>query len=249
MSRILRGRVAQRVSACLTNKRLLVRIQPRPLRRRIAQAAERLSDTEEAPVRLRLRPSRGRSSGGRAPVRNAGRSRFDSCRPHHGSVAQHGRAPGSYPGRCRFDACRGHHGRTATGAVSRLENGWASRPWGFESLSFRFARFARDRRAPRASPRAVLSARGSGQSELVSSGGGPRPRMSGAAARGRRSFIPAWSIRHDARPLPARGRFESCRRSSVAVCPRGRTRLKTPGPQPGSCGFESRRGCSIDDWS
>jgi hypothetical protein len=28
-------------------------------------------------------------------------------------------------------------GRTATGAVSRLENGWASRPWGFDSLSFR----------------------------------------------------------------------------------------------------------------
>jgi hypothetical protein len=28
-------------------------------------------------------------------------------------------------------------GRTATGAVSRLENGWASGPWGFDSLSFR----------------------------------------------------------------------------------------------------------------
>ena len=28
-------------------------------------------------------------------------------------------------------------GRTATGAVSRLENGWALGPWGFDSLSFR----------------------------------------------------------------------------------------------------------------
>src|SRR4051794_1314839 len=53
--------------------------------------------------------------------------------------SSNGRAPGSYPGGCRFDACRGHHvGRTATGAVSRFENGWAGRPWGFDSLSFRF---------------------------------------------------------------------------------------------------------------
>jgi hypothetical protein len=29
-------------------------------------------------------------------------------------------------------------GRTATGAVSRLENGWVFGPWGFDSLSFRF---------------------------------------------------------------------------------------------------------------
>lgn len=28
-------------------------------------------------------------------------------------------------------------GRTATGAVPRLENGWAATPWGFDSLSFR----------------------------------------------------------------------------------------------------------------
>jgi hypothetical protein len=30
-------------------------------------------------------------------------------------------------------------GRTATGAVSRLENGWALGPWGFDYLSFRSA--------------------------------------------------------------------------------------------------------------
>ena len=41
------GRVAQWESACLTRKRLLVRVQPCPCSRRIAQAAERLSDTEE----------------------------------------------------------------------------------------------------------------------------------------------------------------------------------------------------------
>jgi hypothetical protein len=32
----------------------------------------------------------------------------------------------------------GSPGRTATGAVPRFENGWASGPWGFDSLSFRF---------------------------------------------------------------------------------------------------------------
>jgi hypothetical protein len=31
---------------------------------------------------------------------------------------------------------------------------------------------------------------------------------------------------------------------SVRSCPRGR-RAMTPGPQPGSCGFESRRGCCL----
>src|SRR5262245_18850839 len=42
-----------------------------------------------------------------------------------------------------------HLGRTATGAVPRLENGWPSRAWGFDSLSFR-SRIARPtRRAPR----------------------------------------------------------------------------------------------------
>jgi hypothetical protein len=34
-------------------------------------------------------------------------------------------------------------GRTATGAVSRLENGWVFGPWGFDSLSFRLRRHGR----------------------------------------------------------------------------------------------------------
>ncbi len=56
----------------------------------------------------------------------------------HGSVAQLGRAPGSYPGTCRFDPCRSHLTEgLPKGAVPRLENGWASRPWGFDSPSFR----------------------------------------------------------------------------------------------------------------
>src|SRR5215204_2072859 len=81
--------------------------------RRIAQVAERLSDEEEA--------------AGSTPAP-----------PTRVTVAQPGRAAASYAGGCRFDACRGHLGRTATGAVPRLENGWARfGPWGFDSLSFR----------------------------------------------------------------------------------------------------------------
>jgi hypothetical protein len=40
-------------------------------------------------------------------------------------------------------------GRTATGAVSRLENGWACGPWGFDSLSFRSRRHGRAGKAAR----------------------------------------------------------------------------------------------------
>src|SRR5262249_43340983 len=57
----------------------------------------------------------------------------------------------------------GATGGAATGAVPRLENGWACGPWGFDSLPFR--------------------------------------------------SDPAWSSRYDARLLPARRRFEPCRRS------------------------------------
>jgi hypothetical protein len=76
------------------------------------------------------------------------------------------------------------------------------------------------------------------------------------------AFVPAWSIRYDARLLIARGRFEPCRRSSsfnrrsvsvaarladneqglvrfqdlrLSTCPRGRAAV-TPGSQPGSAG-------------
>jgi hypothetical protein len=84
------------------------------------------------------------------------------------------------------------------GAVPRLENGWAYRSWGFDSLPFR--------------------------------------------------LVPVWSSRQDARLLIVRRRFEPCRRSfpyAPVV-----EREMTPGPQPGSCGFESRRGCfpCLEDW-
>ena len=39
-------------------------------------------------------------------------------------------------------------GRTATGAVPRLENGWLSRAWGFDSLSFRLGSVAQQAELP-----------------------------------------------------------------------------------------------------
>src|SRR6266540_1171549 len=41
------------------------------------------------------------------------------------------------PGAVQDQGLPGPSGRTAIGAVPRLENGWASGPWGFDSLSFR----------------------------------------------------------------------------------------------------------------
>jgi hypothetical protein len=78
-------------------------------------------------------------------------------------------------------------------------------------------------------------------------GGALLPRRRRRAVRRFRILLPP-SLRsgvverQDARLLIVRRRFESCRRSCT-TCPRGR-RAMTPGPQPGSCGFESRRGCS-----
>jgi len=50
-------------------------------------------------------------------------------------------------------------GRTAIGAVSRLENGWASWPWGFDSLSFRLRPVAQWRRAVGFEPTRARSSR------------------------------------------------------------------------------------------
>ena len=41
------------------------------------------------------------------------------------------------------------------GAVPRLENGWATRPWGFDSLSFRLRRHGRVERQRIASAQAA----------------------------------------------------------------------------------------------
>jgi hypothetical protein len=61
------------------------------------------------------------------------------------------------------------------------------------------------------------------------------------------SFTPAWSSRKDTRPLPARAQVRSL--PPEPSTPPWSKRAMTPGPQPGSCGFESRRGCllKIDD--
>ena len=53
-----------------------------------------------------------------------------------GSVAQTVELPALNRGRAGSSPAGVTHGRTATGAVSRLENGWVARPWGFDSLSF-----------------------------------------------------------------------------------------------------------------
>jgi hypothetical protein len=53
------------------------------------------------------------------------------------------------------------------------------------------------------------------------------------------AFVPAWSSREDARLLPARAQVRVLPPELYA--PVVETAM-TPGPQPGSCGFESRRG-------
>ncbi len=91
---------------------------------------------------------------------------------------------------------RAGYGRTATGAVSRLENGWAYGSWGFDSLSF---------------------LRRGGVAELerqrVASAQTDRPVRRFESCRLR---VPVWLSREDARLLLARRRFESCRRSFLA---------------------------------
>jgi hypothetical protein len=112
-------------------------------------------------------------------------------------------------------------GRTATGAVSRLENGWALS--GLEGST----------PSPSASRR-------HGRVE--------RQRAATAQAAHRRSqvrvllpplFVPAWSSWQDARLLPARAQVRSLPPESHAPVVEV---AMTPGPQPGSCGFEPRRG-------
>ena len=84
-------------------------------------------------------------------------------------------------------------GRTAIGAVSRLENGWALRPWGFDSLPFRW------RHGREAEGSALLARR---QAVLVR-------RFESCCLR----FHSGVVERKDARLLIARRRFDPCRRS------------------------------------
>src|SRR6185295_12935494 len=96
----------------------------------------------------------------RRMIRGTGRARtnpprpaFDPCRSHHGSVAQLAELPPLKRRVAGSTPAGATHGRTATGAVSRLENGWVSQPWGFDSPSFRLcggmAELARQRVATR----------------------------------------------------------------------------------------------------
>jgi hypothetical protein len=135
-------------SACLTHKRLLVRVQPRlcccagcrspsddrqprgqrrsPARsccRGRAALLQRLDHVVEA--QSVERPPETRGVAGSIPADHTAwlRSSRESSRLLPGEALV-GTRPGS------------PSGRTATGAVSRLENGWVARPWGFDSLSF-----------------------------------------------------------------------------------------------------------------
>jgi hypothetical protein len=115
----------------------------------------------------------------------------------------------------------GPSGRTAIGAVPRLENGWARGPWGFDSLSFRLleawlswqsdALLARTRLRRRSQVRVLL----------------PRPH----------SGVVEWE---DARLLPARRRFEPCRRSLIHPLAVGKTGIP-PDLGSGDRWFDSSR--------
>jgi hypothetical protein len=110
-------------------------------------------------------------------------------------------------------------GRTAMGAVPRLENGWASRPWGFDSLSFRLhGGMAELERQRVASAQAAPPLAGSSPAASV--------------------FVAMSFKRQDGRLLPDRCWFEPSRRSS---CP-GRPAARMPAPQAGDAGSSPARG-------
>ena len=203
----------------------LVRSQPCPL---ADSSDERLSDTEEVAGSTRLRPCLvAVAQPGRAPVRNAGRRRFEPCRSHRvlalaGGTSRFpqtastlsasrtsatpwlrsstGRAPGSYLGTVQVRRPPRPPGRTAMGAVSRLENGWASGPWGSTPL-------LPSRRHGRAGKAA----------HCYRAGDSVARRFESCCLRS----VPVWSSWSCARLLTARRRFETCRRSCMS--PRGRT--------------------------
>ena len=71
---------------------------------------------------------------------------------------------------------RSARGRTATGAVPRLENGWLSQAWGFDSLSFRLGSVAQQAELPALNRRVAGSTPAGALSRH-------RPRPSASAAR------------------------------------------------------------------
>jgi hypothetical protein len=110
-------------------------------------------------------------------------------------------------------------GRTATGAVSRLENGWALGSWGFDSLSFRSRRHGRAGKAARCYRVGGLRAARRFESCCL------------------RPIVPAWSSWKDARLLPARAQVRALPpeldgvRKAGNPHPRTPRRAKTLGPR------------------
>jgi hypothetical protein len=106
---------------------------------RIAQVAEHLSDTEEAAGSSPAPPILRDRSSARVERPPETRGVAGSIPAGHirGSVAQMAELPPLKRRVAGSTPAGATHGRTATGAVSRLENGWVSQPWGFDSPSFR----------------------------------------------------------------------------------------------------------------
>ena len=78
---------------------------------------------------------------------------------------------------------RSARGRTATGAVPRLENGWLSRAWGFDSLSFRLGSVAQQAELPALNRRVAGSTPAGALSRHRRGPTGRRSRPPGRSAR------------------------------------------------------------------
>ena len=128
-------------SACLTRKRPLVRLQPRPSCGR-SSAVERPLEARGAAGSIPA--GHIQLGGGEAAQAETGKKGAAlPLAPLLGSVAQPAEPPtlnrvgaGSTPAGATL-------GRTAIGAVPRFENGRVFGPWGFDSLSFRLFRRGR----------------------------------------------------------------------------------------------------------
>ncbi len=161
-------------------------------------------------------------------LQTRGRRRFDPCRSHHhGSVAQHA---AEIPALNREVAGSTPAGATARKDCHRRDIPSRKRvgplgPWGFESLSFRLSPggIAELERQRVANAPAATTARRFESCCL-------RLPHSGVVELERRAVV----TREIAGSIPAAGALHALVVEAVI----------TPGPQPGSCGFESRRGCS-----
>jgi hypothetical protein len=142
-------------------------------------------------------------------------------------------------------------GRTATGAVSRLENGWASGPWGFDSLSFRFT-FRCGRAVRRATVTREAQVRALPPEPFV---GGRCPWRHGSLISSRAwfdsrasdsFFLPPWSSGDDARLSTGKVRVR-LPPGVLQLLPVGET-ATPPGSGPGDRWFDSSRAdCAVEE--